>query len=273
MTDWTSRPSPWPGEHRAALCVTFDVDGPYGEKGYRDPANTYWISQTEYDPAGVERSLRVLADLDIQATYCWVGRSAEDRPDLVERAVREGHEIALHTWEHRYLLTMTPDEQREDFQRTFDTLSRISGAEPTGHKTGGWRYNDATHLIAQELGLSWVMDVPSGDLPSFIRPDENRPALINLPPSWLWDDYNWYVDQIASPNQVANAWQDDLDMLREEGGLMSLTLHPFVTGRPGPMRGLARFLDYAVSLGDIWIARADLIAAWWRDQPENASDF
>ena len=271
--DGTSRRSPWPGDHRAALCVTFDVDGPYGEKGYRDPGNTYWISQTEYDPAGVERSLRVLADLDIQATYCWVGRCAEDRPDLIERAVGEGHEIALHTWEHRYLHTMTPDEQRDDFQRTFETLSRISGTQPTGHKTGGWRYNDDTHLIAQELGLSWVMDVPRGDLPSFIRPDENRPALVNLPPSWLWDDYNWYVDQTTSPNQVANAWQDDLDMLREEGGLMSLTLHPFVTGRPGPMRGLARFLDYAVSLGDIWIARADLIATWWHDEQSRTIDL
>ena len=117
------------------------------------------------------------------------------------------------------------------------------------------------------------MDVPRGDLPSFIRPDENRPALVNLPPSWLWDDYNWYVDQTTSPNQVANAWQDDLDMLREEGGLMSLTLHPFVTGRPGPMRGLARFLDYAVSLGDIWIARADLIATWWRDEQSRTIDL
>ena len=263
-------PDRWPANHRAAVCVTFDVDGSYGEKGYRDPSNTYWISQTEYDPFGVERSLRVLADLDIQATYCWVGKVAEERPDLVERAVADGHEIALHTWEHRYLHTMSDDEQRDDFHRTFETLQRIAGSPPTGHKTGGWRYNDATHRICQEMGLDWVMDVPRGDLPSFLRPDESRPPLVNLPPSWLWDDYNWYVDQIASPNQVANAWQDDLDMLREEGGLMSLTLHPFVSGRPGPMRGLARFLDYAVSLGDVWIARADQIAIWWRNQA-NAS--
>ena len=44
---------------------------------------------------------------------------------------------------------------------------------------------------------------------------------------------------------------------------MCLTLHPFVSGRPGPSRALARLLDYAIDLGDVWIARADHIARWW----------
>jgi peptidoglycan/xylan/chitin deacetylase (PgdA/CDA1 family) len=254
----------WPSAHRAALCLTFDVDGPYGERNYRDPSDTYWISQTAYEPAGIDRALRILADFDITATWCWVGQQAVDRPDLIQRASNEGHEIALHTWNHRYLHQLTDEEQREDFLRTREAIERLTGVTPIGHKTAGWRYNEATHMIAQEIGVDWIMDIPSGDQPSFVQPDPTRPPLVNLAPSWLWDDYTWYVDRIASPNQVANAWQDDLDQLREEGGLMSLTLHPFVSGRPGPMRGIARFLDYAISLGDIWIAPANQIARWWR---------
>jgi hypothetical protein len=34
------------------------------------------------------------------------------------------------------------------------------------------------------------------------------------------------------------------------------------------MRGVARFLDYAVSLGDIWIAPANQIARWWRERAD-----
>ena len=258
--------SNWPANHRAALCISFDVDGPYGERNYRDPSDTYWISQTEYDATGVERSLRILADFDVQATFCWVGQQALDDPTTLEHAVSDGHEIALHTWDHRYLHTMTEIEQRDDFLRTREVLERLTGTTPVGHKTGGWRYNDVTHRIAQELGIEWIMDIPRGDLPTFVQPDTTRAPLVNLAPSWLWDDYNWYVDQIASPNQVANAWQDDLDQLREDGGLMSLTLHPFVSGRPGPARGLARFIEYAISLGDIWIAPAGQIATWWRER-------
>ena len=37
-------------------------------------------------------------------------------------------------------------------------------------------------------------------------------------------------------------------------------MHPFVTGRPAPSRALVRLLDYAIDLGDVWIARADQIA-------------
>ena len=45
---------------------------------------------------------------------------------------------------------------------------------------------------------------------------------------------------------------------------MCLTLHPFVSGRPGPQsRTLAWLLDYAIDLGDVWIDRADHIARWW----------
>ena len=47
----------------------------------------YWISQTAYDPRGTERLLAVLADRETLATFCWVGRAAEDHPLHVRAAV------------------------------------------------------------------------------------------------------------------------------------------------------------------------------------------
>ena len=65
---------------------------------------------------------------------------------------------------------MTPDEQRADMERSLEALKRISGTNPVGHKTASWRYDEATHRLAQELGLLWVMDEPGGDLPYLIQP-------------------------------------------------------------------------------------------------------
>lgn len=258
----------WPTDHRAAVCITIDVDGPYGERNYRDPSDSYWLSQTDYEATGLQRMLDILADFDLQASVFWVGRAAEDLPQLIQDTVAGGHELGLHTWEHRYLNRMSDSEQLDDYLRTRETIERVSGVTPLGHKSAGWRFDESTHRIAQEIGIEWIVDLPNGDLPSFVSHTEARPPLVNLPPSFLLSDYHWYVDNVASPNQVANAWQDDLDMLREDGGMMTLTLHPFVTGRPGPMRGFARFLDYAVSLGDIWIAPAGQVARWWRERAE-----
>ena len=256
----------WPPGFRCALSVTIDVDGRYGEANYRDPDDTYWISQTAYDPRGTERLLAVLADRDLPATFCWVGRAAEDHPEHVEAAVVAGHEIALHSWDHRWYNTMTPDAQRADMERTMALLERISGTKPTGHKTASWRYDADTHRIAQEMGLLWVMDEPGGDLPYFIAPVSSLPPLVQLPPSRWFDDYTLFVDQVSPPRLAFETWRDDLAVLHDEGGLMCLTLHPFVSGRPGPSRTLVWLLDHAIDVGEVWIARADEIARWWLRQ-------
>lgn len=259
-------PARWPGGHRAALCLSFDVDGPYGEQNYQDPGNVYGISQTEYEPFGVQRILGILADYDVPGTFCWVGREAEDRPNLVRLAHDSGHEIAIHTWDHRYYTTMSAAEQRDDMQRTFDTLYEITGEKPVGHKTGGWRYTRDTHLIAQEMGLRWVMDIPRGDLPFLDSPNPDLAPIVQIPPSAHWDDYSFFVDKMMTPSAAYEFWHDDLDVIRTEGGLVSLTMHPFVSGRPAPSRALVRIIDYAIDLGDIWIATAAQIADWWLQQ-------
>lgn len=260
----------WPAGHRSALCVSIDVDGIYGEANYRDADDVYWISQAEYDATGTRRLLGLLADSGVPATFCWVGKVAEEDPDLVRRAVADGHEIALHTWDHRYYARMTPEEQRADMLRTRETLARVSGTDPVGHKTGGWRYTPETHQLAQEMGLLWVMDVPRGDRPWLERPNQDLAPLVQLPPSRWFDDYTYFVDQVLTPQATFEAWREDLDVLRDDGGLMCLTLHPFVSGRPGPSRALARLIDYAIDLGDIWIARADWIARWWLERAHEA---
>ncbi|MFN8592932.1 MAG: polysaccharide deacetylase family protein [Thermomicrobiales bacterium] len=256
----------WPDRYRCALCVSIDVDGRYGEANYRSADDMYWISQTAYDSPGTQRLLAVLADRDVSATFCWVGRAAEDHPLDLRSAVAAGHEIAIHTWEHRPYNRMTADEQRADMARTLDLLTRLSGTTPVGHKTASWRYDEFTHRLAQELGLLWVMDEPGGDLPYLIQPDPEFPPLVQLPPSAWFDDYTFFVEQAQTPRHVFETWRDDLDVLRDEGGLMCLTLHPFVSGRPAASRSLAWLLDYAIGLGDVWIARADRIAHWWLEQ-------
>jgi peptidoglycan/xylan/chitin deacetylase (PgdA/CDA1 family) len=256
----------WPAGFRSALAVTIDVDGRYGEANYRPPDDMYWHSQTAYDPRGTERLLGVLADRDILATFCWVGRAAEDHPLHVRAAAEAGHEIALHSWEHRAYNRMTAEEQRADMERCLEALSRLSGATPVGHKTASWRYDEETHRVAQALGLLWVMDEPGGDLPYLLLPDASLPPLVQLPPSRWFDDYTLFVDHVLTPRHGFEMWRDDLDVLRDEGGLMCLTLHPFVSGRPGPSRTLAWLLDHAIDLGDIWIDRADRIARWWLEQ-------
>jgi peptidoglycan/xylan/chitin deacetylase (PgdA/CDA1 family) len=184
----------------------------------------------------------------------------------VQRAHNDGHENAIHSWDHRYYTPMTFDEQIVDMQRTIDAIEGVTGVRPVGHKTPAWRYNDETSRAVQQLGLQWQMDMARSDLPWIERPDPAGSPIVQLPPSRFYDDYTYFVDWTVNPRNAAEFWRDDLDVLRDEGKLMCLTLHPWVSGRPGPSRALANLLDYASDLGDIWITRADHLAQWWLDR-------
>ena len=260
-------PGRWPAGFRSALIVSIDVDGAYGEANHHGANDFFWRSQTEYDVAtGVWRLIQLLDDRSVAGTFCWVGRCVEDRSDAVARAHASGHESAIHSWDHRYYTPMSLDEQLDDMRRTISAIENVTGIRPVGHKTPAWRYNDDTARAVQQLGLTWQMDIARADLPWVERPDPVGSPVVQLPPSRFYDDYTYFVDWTVNPRHAAEFWRDDLDVLRDEGKLLCLTLHPWVSGRPGPSRALANLLDYAIDLGDIWIARADQVARWWLER-------
>ena len=60
---------------------------------------------------------------------------------------------------------------------------------------------------------------------------------------------------------------DTFDVLYEEGArspkMMSVGLHCRLTGRPGRIKALEKFIDYAQSHTDIWFCRRIDIAKHW----------
>jgi len=260
----------WPAGHRSAVVISVDVDSDtwlrreYGERRVGKRA----VGQ--YDlRAGADRLLRVQADFGIAATWFWVGQVAEEAPHLVRRCRDEGHEVACHTWDHAHYDDLSADEQRADVARTRQALAAITGTPSVGHKTAGFAPGAETPSILQSLGFLYEMDFPWGDVPEIVRPDPALAPLVHLPPTLLLDDYSLYWDNLLAPDHAFAVWQETVDVLRDEGGLACFTLHPHLMGRPGVSRIFARLLEYLVDLGDVWIARADHVASWWRD---NADD-
>ena len=60
---------------------------------------------------------------------------------------------------------------------------------------------------------------------------------------------------------VLSIWKDELDEIRDWGGLVTTVLHPQCSGRPMRLRLLREFLTYAQSCPDVWIATGEAIAA------------
>ncbi len=85
------------------------------------------------------RTLDLLDEFGLRATFFVLGWTAEKLPDLVREVAERGHEIACRGYYHRGIRTMAPAEFREDVLRARDTLERAAGTRVLGYRVAnGW---------------------------------------------------------------------------------------------------------------------------------------
>jgi peptidoglycan/xylan/chitin deacetylase (PgdA/CDA1 family) len=104
--------------------ITFNsvhVDGPYIALTFDDGPSA----------ALTPKLLDLLAARHLKATFFVVGQNAADHPDILKRAVREGHEIANHSWSHPNLGKMSDEAVRRELQKTDDAIVAAIGKRPT----------------------------------------------------------------------------------------------------------------------------------------------
>jgi len=74
--------------------------------------------------------LDILAAHHVHATFFVIGKNVVDHPEILQRAVREGHEIANHSWSHPSLGKMRDDKVRAELQKTDDAIEAAIGTRP-----------------------------------------------------------------------------------------------------------------------------------------------
>lgn len=88
---------------------------------------------------GAEQVLDLLRRHDARATFFVTGWIAERRPDVVQRVVTEGHEIACSGYYHASLGEMSRAQFRDDARRSRDAVENASGLRARGFRIAhGW---------------------------------------------------------------------------------------------------------------------------------------
>jgi peptidoglycan/xylan/chitin deacetylase (PgdA/CDA1 family) len=114
------------------------------------------------DPRWTPQMLALLARLDIRATFCVVGRQAAVNPGLVAAVAAAGHQVANHTYTHRFLATASESRVRSEIERASDAIrTATGGASPTHFRAPGgeWSATVLAECAAQGLRpLGWSVD-------------------------------------------------------------------------------------------------------------------
>ena len=81
----------------------------------RDPKNAerpIIMSRGAYGwKVGLGRVLNLLNSYSVHATFFVPGLVIEQRPQVVDMILEKGHEIAHHSWSHKWLVNMSPEEE------------------------------------------------------------------------------------------------------------------------------------------------------------------
>jgi peptidoglycan/xylan/chitin deacetylase (PgdA/CDA1 family) len=142
-TFWKHPPRALPGDlcrwrvdtQRAELALTFD-DGP---------------------AVDTERTLDVLDELGLQATFFVLGKQLRAFPDVALEIVARGHELGSHGFAHRHHLLSSPRAIRTDLEQAVQTHREILGRVPRFYRPTYGQLCAGTLLEARRLGMEVVL--------------------------------------------------------------------------------------------------------------------
>ncbi|NLY46255.1 MAG: polysaccharide deacetylase family protein [Tissierella sp.] len=110
--------------------------------------------------------LDLLKKHNIKATFFVLGQLAEKYPDIIKRQVNEGHEVGNHTYSHFDITKISKDEFKEEFRRTQDIISSLTGVESNVFRPPYGLYNENVVKIINEQQsniILWTYDQDSKD--------------------------------------------------------------------------------------------------------------
>lgn len=109
--------------------------------------------------------LDILKRYKAKATFFVVGWRAAAHPQILARAVNEGHEIGNHTWNHPQLPRISKERMHAEIERTSRAIQQATGREPAVMRPPYGATNPALiHTIVKDHGMvSILWDVETQD--------------------------------------------------------------------------------------------------------------
>jgi peptidoglycan/xylan/chitin deacetylase (PgdA/CDA1 family) len=218
--------------------------------------------------AGIWRLFRIFDSAEIPVTFFAAAVALERNPEVAAKLARRGDEAAGHgyRWSNHY--EMTRDEEREAIGRAITSIEKTTGSRPEGWYCREMSVN-TRDLVVEEGGFFYDSDTYNEDIPYWTTVSGKSHLVV--PYSLVVNDARYIVGTgYGSPEQFFETAKASLDRLRNDGDdvgrMMSIGLHPRITGNPARADALARFIDYAKGFDDVAFMRRIDIARTFADQ-------
>ena len=280
------KPLIWPDKKRLVVQVTLnleywdmlkDTDSPYYAGGpavipdpipgrILDVPNFSW---REYGQrVGIWRILDTFDAIGVPASCTLNAKLGLERKDIVDAIIKRGWELVAHNYEQGDLLTNYQEDieaEEELILRALNTYNEIVGKSAKGWLSSSLRSTPNTPEILAKNGISFLCDFMNDEQPYLMQ--TNHGPLVSIPYSVEINDFTFFHRRGMSTTSALEVLKKQFDQLYSEsastGKIMSVGLHPHVSGHPYRIRAIREFLEYANSYSDVWWATREQVADWY----------
>ena len=215
-----------------------------------------WSLLDTFDEVGVPSSCTLNAKLCLE------------RREIVDAVKERGWELVCHNYEQGDLLTNYQSDPVAE-EALIDSALQVY-QEAVGKKSPGWlssslRSTPNTPEIIAKKGMKFICDYMNDEQPYIM--DTRYGSIVAIPYSIEVNDFGFFLRRNFTTTQTLEMLKEQFDQLYEEskitGKLMSVGLHPHVSGHPFRIRAIRDFLKYVKTFDDVWWASREEIADWY----------
>lgn len=125
---------------------------------------TWGVSFDDGPSPYTQNLLNYLDEKDLRATFFAVGSRVIERPNVLIEEYMKGHEIAVHTWSHHPLTSLTNEQIVAELGWSREAIKTVLGVTPTTMRPPYGDIDNRVRAISMAMGLTPIMwtSTPAG---------------------------------------------------------------------------------------------------------------
>jgi peptidoglycan-N-acetylglucosamine deacetylase len=153
-------------------------------------------------PTFTPKILDILKRHNVKATFFSVGTRMEKSPEIVQRQIEEGHEVANHTHTHPSFHRLSKKDMKKELISAENAITKLTGKSTKYFRPPGGFYNEEIINTANELGFTVIMW------------------------SWHMDSFDWRYPGVSYivNRMLKNATNGDIILFHDFGGDRTQTI-------------------------------------------------
>jgi allantoinase len=213
---------------------------------------------------GFWRLFDALQARGITPTLAINGSVCEAYPPVVRAAREAGWEFMGHGWLQGPMHTL--EDQRVSIRRTIDAIAQAAGKTPRGWESPGLTETAETVDLLAGEGIEYVADWVVDDQPCPIETAHG--PIVSLPYTVEMNDVAITAVAQHSSDELLKRGLRQFERLYTESEritrIMSISLHPYLTGVPHRIGYLEELLDAMIGRDGVVFWTGDAILDWYR---------